>query len=1592
MATIDMGVAKDIASQKEKQYGLPEGTLFKMSGIESSFNKDAVSPKGAKGYFQFMPDTAKAYGLDDPTHFEKSADAAGRYMSDNLKKYNGNMDLALADYNGGPKAAKALASGKPWDETKGYLEKFYGHVVAPMSPQFTSTKAEGAGFGGPDSSERMKMEAQNADENGGFLNSVKNIPSAVATGFELDNSVFNYYKTKALEHTDPNFSWTKENTQQYTLDAGVPEKHWDYILQAKSDQEAQARLGRVQESMQKEEKLAKMGVAGIGGRMVGSLVDLPTLLSFVPAVGGTAMLTNTSRIANALRMGLITGGTNVAFDAVANQYKPLATEDDLYASALAGIGLGAIGGGAINPKNIVRPLLAAEAEDLSRVGLSQYKKFSTAEFEREGYVLTEEGRKAFALDQDKANQAWKKNTARELERDIALWKKRFYEDRPQNEQFRTQLMEEVEQARAVPVYDRGRVTQDLYGAEHQVQRGMHYLGAVKNDMSVEDFISKHMTFGKNGEVKAVSREATVSGLNAADLKAVGLSTKEELENYLNSLRANGNHDGLLRFAQKDSTFSILDRIKANGTHAEAALANRLREQLLDDLPIHHVRQKDIDMTFGGEKSRYAGFYSRDRHAMFVRKDARNSLYLHEIAHAATVLKIEYGLKNPASVHGQLVKEIDDIYQQALAVAKQQGYKSYYLKNIKEFTAGLYTADAKSFHNFLAKISADGQENFVSKFLDVIRRMFGLGEQDFNALVKAMGLTDKLVGQKLNVEADFGKVLGKQTIHFMDTPGVPKDTVEAANKAGLNVVFGWGLGLEHRLGGAGVPQAVRNLAAKLFGTTVGYKGHGVVRANAWDDTTMLAEGWAVKMRKGSYPAFEQWFKESGQKFWQKGEAFDNFGTQVSDYIRGVEGDYSPHVVKAGDSIRKVLAEVVDHINNPAYSDGGSKMGLTMREIRDPKTGLVTVEGMLEKNPFYLPRKHDINKWHSMTNAIGRDGVEGWWARAYRSGREDVVSEELANKWAKWYVFKIEEANANRNSHVLDNLLNGQDQNSLKMSLMENGGFSEDEALKIIQQMIPTKSSDKGALSSNLKHRNTVNERYKETVTKSDGTSVEVGINDFIHANAFDVVEPYFRRTAANVALAKHLDIYKLSDIDQMIEDAVKIKLGDGTSGADLKKVKNDLKFAFDRIQGLPQEDFSKFNKSMEMWRNFNVIRLMGGTVFNQAVEYSQIVGSMGWKATNAAVKELQALSRDIKTGKAPHYILDHLENVTGGAGAEFVKRMEFSNADDWVRNAGDTLTNSRLDKLDTGMKKASAGVLDATGMTGLMVQQKRIHSIALVNHFMDVAQGKLKSEFLTADRLAWMGLDNQDAAAVFKALKDYSKSAKGEFSTGFKIDFEKWVKDSPETHSKFMTAIHRESRRVVQENDLASMVPIMGSTLGKTVFQFMNFTMHGWNKSLMFGANHRDWSTLSTVLHGSLFASLAYMGRTMLQAQGMDGEQYKKFMDQRMSPKQIVANSFGRISQVSLLPNLYDTLSPWPMFQGMRTTSDLSSLASNPTYQAINGVLSLKNIVRNAASDELQTTQRDVKAWGKLLPLNNVVPVSTLLNSIANDFPTSEKQQ
>ncbi len=92
---------------------------------ESNFNPFAQSPAGAQGIAQFMPGTARSYGLSNPFDADAAIDAQAHLMRDLLRRF-GSVPLALAAYNAGPAAVAACGCVPPYPETRAYVTKILG--------------------------------------------------------------------------------------------------------------------------------------------------------------------------------------------------------------------------------------------------------------------------------------------------------------------------------------------------------------------------------------------------------------------------------------------------------------------------------------------------------------------------------------------------------------------------------------------------------------------------------------------------------------------------------------------------------------------------------------------------------------------------------------------------------------------------------------------------------------------------------------------------------------------------------------------------------------------------------------------------------------------------------------------------------------------------------------------------------------------------------------------------------------------------------------------------------------------------------------------------------------------------------------------------------------------------------------------------------------------------------------------------------------------------------------------------------------------------------------------------------------------------
>ncbi len=88
---------------------------------ESGFRPCAVSPKGAQGLMQLMPATQQQFGVTDPFNPEQSVAAGGKLLKQLMERYGGNISLALAAYNAGPRRVDAAGGVPPIPETSAYV-------------------------------------------------------------------------------------------------------------------------------------------------------------------------------------------------------------------------------------------------------------------------------------------------------------------------------------------------------------------------------------------------------------------------------------------------------------------------------------------------------------------------------------------------------------------------------------------------------------------------------------------------------------------------------------------------------------------------------------------------------------------------------------------------------------------------------------------------------------------------------------------------------------------------------------------------------------------------------------------------------------------------------------------------------------------------------------------------------------------------------------------------------------------------------------------------------------------------------------------------------------------------------------------------------------------------------------------------------------------------------------------------------------------------------------------------------------------------------------------------------------------------------
>jgi membrane-bound lytic murein transglycosylase MltF len=110
--------------QAAARYDLPEALIKAVMAAESAFNPRAVSPRGAQGLMQLMPQTARELNVAEPFDPEQNIDGGARYLRMLWTQYQGDLFQTLAAYNAGPEAVRRARGQVPRiAETQDYVRR-----------------------------------------------------------------------------------------------------------------------------------------------------------------------------------------------------------------------------------------------------------------------------------------------------------------------------------------------------------------------------------------------------------------------------------------------------------------------------------------------------------------------------------------------------------------------------------------------------------------------------------------------------------------------------------------------------------------------------------------------------------------------------------------------------------------------------------------------------------------------------------------------------------------------------------------------------------------------------------------------------------------------------------------------------------------------------------------------------------------------------------------------------------------------------------------------------------------------------------------------------------------------------------------------------------------------------------------------------------------------------------------------------------------------------------------------------------------------------------------------------------------------------
>jgi len=756
------------------------------------------------------------------------------------------------------------------------------------------------------------------------------------------------------------------------------------------------------------------------------------------------------------------------------------------------------------------------------------------------------------------------------------------------------------------------------------------------------------------------------------------------------------------------------------------------------------------------------------------------------------------------------------------------------------------------------------------------------------------------------------------------------------------------------------NTVRWIGERLASDRVGKASGDVSRADTVSEVSHLMFRTNVaKVYQSVNPALQDWMKRQGVSRMNPIAQYrgrEQFFEQVGKTLRG-ELSTDPAVNKAADAYRQAFAEILREAKGQGkYNNRGAIQGFDE----------------VEESDNYVPRLYNQGKIRELLARHDEEDVIRLIQKALEPKLEGLTAKQM-RLIAKGHLRKVTSLDS---QSILgrSKAINNMELEDIRGFLETDNTLTPEDIEEIITRIRQTREKDAASPTSRGKRRRPLDEQA--TITTRSGETLR--FSDLLENNIETMFLTYAREMSGHVAFMRTMGIRSDADWNKLLMRA-QAELPHAEQEKVLRRLNNTRKTILGRsIEENPGSTMHRVGRVLMDW---NFLRLMGQMGFAQLAETGNIL-KYGPKEALQQFSALREVRRDMVSGKLNNDLAREVE--------------EF-----WATGT-DLLTNTMHGRhvehaLDIGASEGVLGKIEAAQDTAKYYFQyvslmgpvnaglQRLGTRTILQKFTNMAFEE--GSKITKQRLASIGLDEAMTARILKQIKAHATTEKGRLGRYKlrKMNIDQW--DDHKARDAFIFAVNRETRRIIQENDVGAMPHWMQHFGWKLVFQFRAFAFGAYTQQTLHNMRMKDAQAVLTVLFNSMTAGAAYMAQQYVNSLGR--EDREEFLESRLSWEEIAKASFSRAGYASILPGVFDTaMLPFkdPTFN--QRSSNLSSdfIMGNPTVALFNAASQTIKGPRALTRDDYDYSEEDLRALTSLIWFSNVTGVRNGLQALKDQLP------